>query len=472
MANGYYNTFYDYNAFTGIPTRFVQDIEQIIQASGLNVKGRGGKGEPIVTLGRVLINGDAEKDENGTDFILTGEGLVNAHTQLKPYDLVVRTILLRGMTYRPDRFLLDMEESKEDGIEENWAKAFMLYERLFGDWVPAKDMTFSDDELELLEEKYKETLPIIEAENQVDRDQLKADIETLFAELLQKNIVKPLEQDAKIGQEDDSIKLSTNGKLDRAISAADEKGARRFYAELQGIAKKHEDSEAIKKAIEEAKNNATVSSGLSKPEEEEPEEANLPNEEDVLVSVHDFDVTFDIVDEHQEYRNERYDYSFTYNTFTGVSEILLEDIKKIVEAVDVRISGPQGYGSPILDQERVDFNIAGSSDAMTRFLLTYNGEASVYEVNEEDPDYALLIQTILLRATHYRNDDDVLWADEVGKGAIQERWGKAFDLYNEIFGENWVQAKAGDFDENSEENVKVREAWIAYAKANPEYANN
>lgn len=472
MANGYYNTFYDYNAFTGIPTRFVQDIEQIIQASGVDVKGRGGKGEPIVTLGRVLINGDAEKDENGTDFILTGEGLVNTHTQLKPYDLVVRTILLRGMTYRPDRFLLDMEEAKEDGIEENWAKAFMLYERLFGDWVPAKDMTFSDDELELLEEKYKETLPTIEAENQADRDQLKLDIEALFAELLHNNIVKPLAQDAKIGQDDDSIKLSTNGKLDRAIGAADEKGARRFYAELKDIKKKHEDAEAIKKAFEDAKNNATVSSGLSKSEDEEPEEVALPNEEEVLVSAHDFDVTFDIVDEHQEYRNERYDYSFTYHTFTGVSASLLEDIKKIVEAVDVRISGPQGYGSPILDQERVDFNIVGSSDAMTRFLLTYNGEASVYEVDEEDPDYALLIQTILLRATHYRNDDDVLWIDEVGKGAIQERWGKAFELYNEIFGENWVQAKAGDFDENSEENTKVREAWITYAKANPEYANN
>lgn len=472
MTNGYYNTFYDYNAFTGIPTRFVQDIERIIQAAGVDVKGRGGKGEPIVTIGRVLINGDAEKDENGVDFVLTGEGLVNTHTQLKPYDIVVRTILLRGMTYRPDRFLLDMEEAKEDGIEENWSKAFMLYERLFGDWVPAKDMTFSDDELELLEDKYKETLPVLEAERQADRDQLKIDIENLFAILLDKKAIKAQSDEIPLTSDKNGIKISKSGKIDRAISAADEKATRSFYNELQDVAKKLEAEEAIKKAKEEKEQAATVSSGLSKAKDDSEEQVELPKEEDVLVAKHDFDVTFDIVDEHQEYRNERYDYSFTYNTFTGVPESLLEDIKKIIEAVDVSISGPQGYGSPIVNQERVDFNIAGSSDAMTRFLLTYSGEASVYEVDDDDPDYALLIQTILLRATHYRNDDDVLWADEVGKGAIQERWGKAFALYSEIFGENWVQAKAGDFDISAEENVKAYEAWVAYAKANPEYANN
>lgn len=175
MALGDYQSWYDFKAFPGVTAQFLADIRKIIDASGVVLAGPDGLGEPILSEGKVLFNGSAEKGEEATDFKLTGVGLQSVHTLSKPYDKVVKAVLLRGMTYFPDFVIEENEDKKGMGFDINWAEGVNLYESLFGEW----EMTYTrdtDPAWESARERY-------EFEAEKDKAQEEAESARLAAEL-------------------------------------------------------------------------------------------------------------------------------------------------------------------------------------------------------------------------------------------------------------------------------------------------
>lgn len=108
----------------------LEDVKRIIKASGVPIRGWDGTGDPVIDEDEIVLNGDAETDEDHETFSLVN-GVNHSNfckTARKDYDVVVTTILLRASHYSK-RFKVE-----SDGyFDPDWDDARVLYARLFGE---------------------------------------------------------------------------------------------------------------------------------------------------------------------------------------------------------------------------------------------------------------------------------------------------------------------------------------------------
>lgn len=109
-----------------ITPQAVKDINAIIAASQVTIKGIAGEGEPEVNTMRVRLNGDADAGEDHEGFCVEDGGRDFCKTYGKPYDDVVGAILLRIREDSP-QFIIG-----SDGNWSEWLPARRLFTAVMG----------------------------------------------------------------------------------------------------------------------------------------------------------------------------------------------------------------------------------------------------------------------------------------------------------------------------------------------------
>lgn len=113
--------------------RLIDDARRIINAIEVPVGNGLGEGEPVLTEDEIRLNG-----KNGNDyetFLLTPDptGFDFCKTGLRPYDVVVTTVLLRATLTIPGFNI------RSDGDWSDWRNAQEAYEYIFQEPAPEAD---------------------------------------------------------------------------------------------------------------------------------------------------------------------------------------------------------------------------------------------------------------------------------------------------------------------------------------------
>lgn len=124
---------HSFRGWLTISEQFIEDTQRIIDASGVEICGSWGIGEPELEAGvSISLNGSRINDE-GHESLNLVHGVNHTmgsfcKTARKGYDVVVATVLLRAATVSRT-FVV---ESDGDWNEDEWLAARTLYYNVFG----------------------------------------------------------------------------------------------------------------------------------------------------------------------------------------------------------------------------------------------------------------------------------------------------------------------------------------------------
>ena len=120
-----------YRGWVSLDGDLLEEIQEIIDASEVEIKGWDGFGLPTIDEEKVSLNGtDADDEKHETFTIVHGVNHINfCKTAHKPYDEVVGAILLRVSHYNK-RFKVS-SDGRWDADE--WAAPRALYVKVFGE---------------------------------------------------------------------------------------------------------------------------------------------------------------------------------------------------------------------------------------------------------------------------------------------------------------------------------------------------
>jgi len=121
--------------YVALSDELIADVENIIRASKVSIRGGNGQGSPTIANDEIIFNGDSAYNEDYETFVLVNG--VNHRSFVKtahmPYDEVVCAVLLRAGHYS-NKFKVSSDGTWDN---DDWQRGRDLYEKTFGE-APVK----------------------------------------------------------------------------------------------------------------------------------------------------------------------------------------------------------------------------------------------------------------------------------------------------------------------------------------------